>query len=608
MSTLLIGAKWDGHDSAVFIADPSRDSVVGLATERVTRIKHDRIFPLSALDHALQSGIVDSEPTRVIFRDAFSSDETVSYRARHFDAELARRSMLGAETAAGLEQELDAFYTRSRAMRLGRLVRSRDGRRLMAHTAFGRVRRDVSARAIIAEALRQQFPLASIDVGFVDHELCHALCAAAAAPPGDLLVVAMDGSGDNNDFTAAFVDDSDGALIEIARSAGTRRVGTRRLRLSKLCSPGGVYSLITQHLGFRMDSDEGKTEALAAYGTPLPSVFDALCEATSLDSQALSLTVDADRVERALEALPDPDDDAPAIAATAQCYLESAVVPYLQMLVDATGRRRIALAGGVFANVILNLRLYESVALDLYVAPALGDDGSAQGACVAAALAEGLSPVEARKLVGAPMPFLGPECGTDAITAAVQRAPGVRAQRLPDEWHEWVAEALRTGKSVAVVRGRMEWGPRALGNRSVLVSAAHPDARDRVNELKGRPYFQPVCPVVVSGDAERFFHRSYPNPHMTCAFRVRDDVARALPAMAHVDGTARAQIVDDLDHPDLFGIACALRRLDGWGVILNTSFNRHGRTMVMNPEHALRDFVDMRLDAMVLGDLWVLRR
>ncbi|MEJ7787435.1 MAG: carbamoyltransferase C-terminal domain-containing protein [Solirubrobacteraceae bacterium] len=605
MSTLLIGAKWDGHDSAVFLADPARGSVVGLGTERVTRLKHDRVFPLPALDRALETGLVDPNPARVVFRDAFSSDETITYRARHYDTELAWRSMLGAETAKGLEQQLDTFRSRPRAMRFTRLVLDRHGRSVLTNTLFARGRHGIFARSVIVDALRQRFPSSSIDVGFVDHEFCHALCAAAVAPPGDLLVVAMDGSGDNNDFTAAFVNDPDGALTEIARSAGTRRVGIGRLRLSKICSPGGVYSLITQLLGFRMDSDEGKTEALAAYGNPVESVLDALREATSLDLDALSLTLDPDGVERALEVLSDPRLSAPAIAATAQCYLEAAVLPYMRALVDATGRRRIAVAGGVFANVVLNLRLFESVASELHVAPAMGDDGSAQGACVAAALAEGLSPAEAYRLVGAPMPFHGPALSSADVQVAVERVNGVRAQRLPEDWHGFVAHALNAGKSVAMARGRMEWGPRALGNRSVLVSAAHPDARDRVNELKGRPSFQPVCPVVLREDAERLFHRSYANPHMTCAFRVREAVSAALPAMAHVDGTARAQIIDVTDHPDLFCVVSALRRLDGWGVVLNTSFNRHGRTMVMTPEHALRDFIDMRLDAMVLGDLWV---
>jgi carbamoyltransferase len=155
----------------------------------------------------------------------------------------------------------------------------------------------------------------------------------------------------------------------------------------------------------------------------------------------------------------------------------------------------------------------------------------------------------------------------------------------------------------------MEWGPRALGNRSILADPRSASMRERINKVvKKRPLFQPFCPSVLVEEKDRLFERAYLNRHMTCAFRMRREFWEHLPSAIHIDGTARVQFVSADDNPMFYRVLAEFKRLSGFGVVINTSFNLHGRTIVNTPEDAIEDFLDSQMDFLVLDGYLVRRR
>jgi carbamoyltransferase len=155
----------------------------------------------------------------------------------------------------------------------------------------------------------------------------------------------------------------------------------------------------------------------------------------------------------------------------------------------------------------------------------------------------------------------------------------------------------------------MEWGPRALGNRSIVADCRSEEITKKINgSIKNRPFFQPYCPSILEEERERLFEKSYPNKHMTCAFRMRQEHRNNIPASVHVDGTGRAQFVEEKDNPMYFRYLKELKKLTGYGVSINTSFNKHGRTIVETPKDAIQDFLDTNMDFVMIEGYLVTRK
>ena len=178
-----------------------------------------------------------------------------------------------------------------------------------------------------------------------------------------------------------------------------------------------------------------------------------------------------------------------------------------------------------------------------------------------------------------------------------------------DTWPEDAAIDILNSNIIAIFQGKMEFGPRALGNRSILADPRDPKVREKMNlKIKRRPYFQPFCPSILETDREKLFIESYPNKHMTMAFRFREEFRNLFPSACHIDGTARPQFVENVDNPNYFRLLSEIKRNIGHGIVVNTSFNLHGRAMVMNPEQAMQDFLDCNLDALFIEGYKVTRR
>ena len=168
---------------------------------------------------------------------------------------------------------------------------------------------------------------------------------------------------------------------------------------------------------------------------------------------------------------------------------------------------------------------------------------------------------------------------------------------------------IAKGNIIAIYQGSMEFGPRALGNRSILADPRDPKTRDKINStVKRRPWFQPFCPSVLEEERERLFENSYKHKHMAIAFKMKKEFWNKLPSAMHIDGTARPQFVEEKDNSNYYRLLKKFKELTGYGIVVDTSFNLHGRTIVRTPEDALTDFIDCNIDALFIEGFFVKRK
>jgi len=289
------------------------------------------------------------------------------------------------------------------------------------------------------------------------------------------------------------------------------------------------------------------------------------------------------------------------LAASVQQRLEEVLLELAGWLHRRTGQPALTLAGGVALNCVANTRLYaESPFEHVWVQPAAGDAGTALGAAAAVATELGERP--------APMP--GADLGRGFTDEECKRALDIAALHYerPDDVADAAAEALAADKIVAWFSGRAEYGPRALGHRSLLAHPGHPANLERLNDVKGREQFRPVAPMVLADRAPELFGRGpVPSPYMLFVHDVDREWRDRIPAVTHVDGTARIQTVDAADEPLLARMLSGFEGRTGLPVVVNTSLNTAGRPMVDSPRDVLECFGASPIDVLVLGP-YVVRR
>lgn len=420
---------------------------------------------------------------------------------------------------------------------------------------------------------------------FVPHHVAHAASAYLAAPYRDAAVMVLDGRGERTSYLAGM---SRGGRLEV--------LATQDLPHSL----GLLYEEVTEHLGFRRSSDEYKVMALASYGAPrmlghlrgrvhadgaggfrtMPVDWDAL--APRVPRGGPTGTVHAD------------------LAASVQAVLQETVGALADWLHRATGARELTMAGGVALNCVANSALLERGPFRrAWVQPASGDSGTALGAALhVAALGEPVRPMRTAAL--------GRGFTETEIEAELRRARV--SYRRPADLAGAVADVLAADGVVGWFQGRSEFGPRALGQRSLLASPRSPGTTTRLNDIKGREQFRPVAPMVLASRAAEVFDGGpLPSPYMLFVHRVRPEWAARIPAVVHVDGTARAQTVDPVDLPLMARVLEAFLERTGLPVLVNTSFNTAGRPMVDSPTDALECFGASPLDMLAIGPFTVSR-
>ncbi len=429
---------------------------------------------------------------------------------------------------------------------------------------------------------------------WIDHHRAHAEQAWRFGPADDAALLTADGMGEWT-ATAAW-ERTDGDVSVLHRQSFPHSLGK-------------FYAAVTQYLGFSPDSGEGKTMGLAPYGRP--HLVAAMREFLLPDARRMyrvnlrsfgyprgRTRMFGDAFVRRFGPAREPEGSIEPhhedVAFAAQAVFEEVVLDVARRLHAQTGRTHLGLAGGVFLNCVLNGRLRRDAGFSsVFVFPAAGDAGAAAGA---AALVAG-SP--RRPLAHA---YLGDGFSRDEITRALRDIPH---NVLADENAAAVAaaDALADGKTVGWFQGRMEFGPRALGARSILADPRRADIKDRLNRLvKFREGFRPFAPAVLLEEADAWFLDAAASPFMLDAFHVRPERAQEVPGVVHVDGTARVQTVPR-NHA-LFAFRRLLERFlknTGVPMVLNTSFNVRGEPIVRTPEEAVACFAKTGLDVLVMG-------
>jgi carbamoyltransferase len=447
----------------------------------------------------------------------------------------------------------------------------------------------------------------------VSHHVCHAASASMVSGWDECLTVVIDAMGETQ-----------GASIYHVRHGEVRRIG----EISANDSIGILYSLVTLHLGFDFNSDEYKIMGLAPYGDPnrYEPIFNRMLELRpggAVRIPILRLKGARDERENYLKTrewldaslIPrrDPNgeitQDHRDVAAALQACLNRVVRHICGHYAQLTGLRRLAMAGGVALNCTANGLLMRSGLFDeIFVQPAAGDDGAALGAALFRASLRG--PLEPGRM---PTPLLGPGYDRAAMAAALtefSRRVTVRRFESFGEVARAAAERIRGGEVIGWYRGRMEFGPRALGNRSILADPGHPEMRDRINAMvKMREAFRPFAPAVSIEEVDRWFEVPPRTalPYMIATVMVRPDYRSALPAITHIDGSARVQTVARSDNPDFHQLLRAVGELTGRQMVLNTSFNVKGQPIVNTPRQAIETFLGTGIDCLFLGDFLVTR-
>ena len=591
-------------DSTVTVVEDGRITYAA-AEERFTRVKLQDGFPWRALESAMAvTGTSADDIDRVVYPFLTCEEET-----RLFERNLAKeKDFLDYLEIGATSDELREARTRvpskrdpvpgltdpNERMEKG-LLKSMAYRLLASE---GVVSRNVAKREsnrwgrdASKYHLRWQQELESAlrDVGLggklkrIEHHVSHAANAYLTSGFDDTLIVTLDGYGSG-----------------LAGSISTGR-GGRIQRVHCLEYPhslGTFYESVTSALGFKPSRHEGKIVGLAAYGDS--RVLGDVIRRRFVKADGGFHIVESNNLYFArMLASEFPKID---VAAAYQRVLEEVATDYVAHYVQTTGLRKLVLSGGVVANVKLNQRLREIDGVEqIFIHPNMGDGGCGTGAALLEFLGRadlGTAPNDV---------YFGPEFTDDEIVDALKRAQLPFTQYRPIE--PKIALLIASGKVVARFDGRMEYGPRALGNRSILYHAKEPAVNQWLNQRLGRTEFMPFAPATL------YEHRSacykniegaeYAAQFMTLTFDCTDSMRRDSPAAVHVDGTARPQLVTSGGNPSFYRILTEYHRLTGIPSIINTSFNMHEEPIVCSPDDAVKAFLQGNLDYLAIGDFLV---
>jgi len=418
---------------------------------------------------------------------------------------------------------------------------------------------------------------------FVDHHISHAASAYYPSSFDSAAVITLDGRGE---------------IATTTYSVGKGEALTRVAQVDMPHSLGLLYERVTSYLGFLHSSDEYKVMALASYGKPV--FADDFRDMIHIGSSG-QYTIDNERFEERFG--PSRLKNDPFIehhfniAHSLQLVLEETVLELVNWFQRETGEENLCLAGGVALNCVMNAKLRDkSKFKNIWVQPASGDAGTAVGAAIWTDLQENKSE---KKTYVMPHAYYGPDYEDEEIEKFLNWVK-VPYRKMSDVAEE-TADMLVQNKIIGWFQGRMEFGPRALGSRSILASPIHPSMQQRLNEVKDREDFRPVAPVVLEEDAPEWFEGAEQSPFMLFVYHVKKDKEDKIPAVRHVDGTARIQTVNENQHPRYYQLLNAFKQKTGVPVLVNTSFNTLGKPIVCTPRDAVECFWSSPFDALVIG-------
>ena len=555
-----------GFDSAASLVN-EQGIMAAAAEERFNREKATNLFPINSIQYCLKSNNL--------------SIEQVDFVAHGFDFEPLRSFY---ENDEYLKKQFTEVYSKN----------------------------------ILIELLEKFFPSqhCSEKLIQVPHHIAHA--ASTFYPSGfeESLILVTDGMGEEHSATIAV---GSGNRIEIIE------------QIPAIHSLGILYGIFTIYLGFQMGMDEYKVMGLAPYGDRR-KYFSKIMDFINLKDDGtytipllfLNKTIkEKETYKRSIEVLVDifgPErkqyteitQNHMDIAAGLQAALETSMIHLLRYFKNKTGQTRLSMAGGVALNCTANGLIKRSrIFKDMFIQPAAGDDGTALGAALYVFNQQYSKPYRTK----IQLPFWGPEYKDNELKEIINQVCDIEHIYFEkfDELAEKLAEHLNNGKIAGYYQGRMEFGPRALGNRSILADPRDPEMRNRVNSLiKKREEFRPFAPAVLEEAATQYFDITKGDEkiysYMLFVTRVRQAYRKKLPAITHIDGSARVQTVSKENNPRFWTVIEAFGEKSGMPVLLNTSFNVRGQPIVCTPTEAIETFVLANLDLLVLGNYMIFRK
>jgi carbamoyltransferase len=552
------------HDAAAALVHDNT-IVAAAEEERFCRRKHVKGLPLGAIQYCLDEAGISLQDVDVVV----AAWRPWVLRVR---ATLAAKSILGSP---------QAFHSKaSRGMK-----------------QMGNEWRELF---ILRRLLERHFGKGPYQVRYLEHHLAHAASTFYCSSFSESAILTVDGAGEE-----------DSTVLWSGHELSIEKLKSVRLPHSL----GQMYSATTAFLGFKVHHDEYKVMGLAANGRPhyVNYLMDNIVKLLPgggfrikpffLDYHMARNGQFSDEVVQLFGAPRKPDEEIRErhadIASSVQSFLEQALFHLLRDLHVRTGSKNLCLAGGVALNCVANGKIYADTPFEnVFVQPAAGDDGTALGAAL-------FVDNENRNVRDTPTmehALLGPSFGLRACEAALEKF-GLEYEKLePGDVPAQAARLLADGNVIGWFQGRMEWGPRALGARSLLADPRRAEMKEKINRvIKKRESFRPFAPSVLEQHAATYFEGYQTSPFMLMTFPVKPEAADSIAAVVHTDGTARPQGVTEKANSRYYRLIECFHELTGVPVVLNTSFNVQ-EPITCSPEDAIRTFVDSEMDCLVLED------
>ncbi|MFC7369363.1 carbamoyltransferase [Vreelandella zhaodongensis] len=533
--------------------------VSAVSEERFTRKKNDIVWPSRSIDHVLSIGGID-----------LNQVDCISY---------------GWNSGFNAEKHLPLYFDRI----VDETRDNLDGLLWIRKRINDEIRNDKQKRQEFDEFLTKHN---LIDKAFyIDHHECHALGAFVCSPFNDALVITCDGRGDFQSLTVS------------RYSEGGCEVLQRETTIDSL---GYFYGRITHLLGFKPNRHEGKVTGLAPYGNPeklLPlmqrmiDIKDGGLRANCGDNYQPSYNGYSSSLKEIISR-EKPED----VAAAAQQHMENILADIVRRHIGTAGNENVCLAGGVFGNVKLNQRIQEVDRVNnVYVLPCMGDGGLPLAAAVGAAYLKDGTRYKNQSMK------LGPDAGGEQDNLAIleNEYPELMSYQ-PEDMITTLVEALNNNQVLGVFKGKMEFGPRALCNRSIIYHAADADVNDWLNKRMGRTEFMPFAPVTALEHASSCYlgwrEDHVVSDSMTMTYDCHPELAERCPAVVHVDGTARPQVIRPESDPFIHSLLLGWYQESGQPALINTSFNKHEEPIVCDVRDAFDALRDRMVDFVVLSE------
>lgn len=554
----ILGISCYYHDSAACLLKDG-EVVAAAQEERFNRIKNSPVFPLNAINYCIQSANISFNEIDYV---AFYEKPYLKFSRVIFD-------------------HIKAF-----PLSYGNFLRS--------------IPQWLQDRLILPITLKKEMGFEG-KTAFIKHHMAHVSSSFLVSPFNEAAIITADGVGEYATTSYGY---AEGNKINILKE------------IHYPDSLGLLYSAVTSYLGFKANSGEGTTMALASFGKPeyiteFNKIIDVKDDGSfHMDSKYFGYTKGKTMYsERFIKLFGPPrkmggeyEERHKNIASSLQLFIEETLIKIAENLFSETKTTNLCLAGGVFLNCVANQKILEKTRFEnIFIQPAAGDAGGSIGAAMNLY----------NCILGNPRIFkmehsyLGPEFSNEEAKRMVL-AKNLKfiEYNNENELLAKTAELIHNNKTVGWFQGRLEFGPRALGNRSILANATNSEMVNILNDrIKHREWFRPFAPIVPEDRANDFFEMNGLSPFMLLAPRVKEHARKILPAITHIDGTARVQTVSKKHNPRLYKLLIEIEKISGVPVAINTSFNLQGEPIVCSPDEAINDFLKSEMDYLVIENL-----